>query len=142
VSQGYALQRYVNACAGRGDCPIKFNGSIFTVDGRRGKMAYTADYRAWGGPYWFQNTRLIYWPMIAAGDFDLMEPFFRMYVSTLALARARTPIYFGHEGAFFPETMYFWGLTRTRTTVGIAGAKRSLTSRTRISVITGRAAWN
>jgi hypothetical protein len=109
VSKGYALQRYVNACAGRGDCPIKFNGSIFTVDGRRGKMAYTADYRAWGGPYWFQNTRLIYWPMIAAGDFDLMEPFFRMYVSTLALARARTPIYFGHEGAFFPETMYFWG---------------------------------
>ena len=32
VTQGYALQRFVSACAGRGGAPIKFNGSIFTVD--------------------------------------------------------------------------------------------------------------
>ncbi len=31
VSQGYALQRYITACAGRGVYPIKFNGSLFTV---------------------------------------------------------------------------------------------------------------
>ena len=31
VSRGYALQRYITACAGRGAYPIKLNGSIFTV---------------------------------------------------------------------------------------------------------------
>ena len=33
VSRGYTLQRFIGACAGRGAFPIKFNGSIFTVDG-------------------------------------------------------------------------------------------------------------
>ena len=32
INQGYVLQRYMNACSGRGRFPIKFNGSIFTVD--------------------------------------------------------------------------------------------------------------
>jgi hypothetical protein len=32
VSLGYTLQRFMNACGGRGDFPIKFNGGIFTVD--------------------------------------------------------------------------------------------------------------
>ncbi len=106
VSQGYALQRFMNACAGRGAFPIKFNGSIFTVE-PPGK--FDPDYRLWGGCYWFQNTRLPYWPMLAAGDFELMQPLFAMYRNALPLARARTQIYFDHGGAFFPETMHFWG---------------------------------
>jgi len=109
ATRGYTLQRFIAACAGRGACPIKFNGSIFTVDAREPGETYDADFRRWGGPYWFQNTRLPYWPMLASGDFDLMMPLFRMYRDALPLAKARTPIYFGHEGAFFPETMYFWG---------------------------------
>jgi hypothetical protein len=31
VTQAYALQRWLTACAGRGNYPVKFNGSIFTV---------------------------------------------------------------------------------------------------------------
>ncbi|HMO86350.1 MAG TPA: DUF5703 domain-containing protein, partial [Lacipirellulaceae bacterium] len=31
VSQGYNLQRFMNACAGRGEQPILFNGSLFTL---------------------------------------------------------------------------------------------------------------
>ena len=31
VTQGYILQRWINACGGRGHFPIKFNDSIFTV---------------------------------------------------------------------------------------------------------------
>ena len=106
VSQGYARQRFLNACAGRGAFPIKFNGSIFTADviGQ-----YDGDYRQWGGCYWFQNTRLPCWPMLASGDFDLMQPFFAMYRNALPLAKARTQVYYQHGGAFFPETMYFWG---------------------------------
>ena len=109
VSLGYTLQRHINACGGRGKFPIKFNGSIFTVDAEDGGRRFDADYRRWGGPYWFQNTRLPYWSMLMAGDFDLMQPLFTMYMKALPMARRRTTKYFGHGGAFFPETMFFWG---------------------------------
>ncbi|MBC7287988.1 MAG: hypothetical protein H5T86_08080 [Armatimonadetes bacterium] len=109
VTRGYILQRFISACAGRGRFPIKFNGSLFTVDAVEDGERYDADYRRWGGPYWFQNTRLAYWPMLQSGDFDMMEPLFRMYMDALPLARERTRVYFGHRGALFPETMYFWG---------------------------------
>lgn len=113
VTSGYVLQRFVTASAGRGGSPVKFNGSIFTVDAEVSGERLDADYRRWGGPYWFQNTRLIYWPMLAAGDFDLMQPLFRMYLDALPFARARTQVYFGHGGAFFPEVMYPWGAYAT-----------------------------
>ncbi len=113
VAGGYALQRFINACGGRGAQPIKFNGSIFTVDlaGPIGDKpaGLDADYRSWGGPFWWQNTRLPYWSMLSSGDFDLMEPLFRMYMDALPLAKARTRTYYNHDGAFYPETMYFWG---------------------------------
>jgi len=109
VAQAYALQRFITACAGRGAYPIKFNGSLFTVDAVEGAETYNADYRRWGGPYWFQNTRLAYWPMPASGDWEMMIPLFRMYMDALPLAQERTRLYFHHGGAFFPETMYFWG---------------------------------
>jgi alpha-L-fucosidase 2 len=110
VSRGYELQRFINVCGGRGAFPIKFNGSIFTVDAREKDETYDADYRRWGGGYWFQNTRLTYWPMIMSGDFDLMEPWFRMYLDALPLALARAKANFGIENAaMFPETMTFWG---------------------------------
>ena len=131
VSRGYAHQRYLNACAGRGRFPIKFNGSLFTVDARQldweaslglghpqptadnpamdAGRTLDADYRRWGGPYWHQNTRLPYYTMAAAGDADMMLPLFRMYLDALPLARYRTRQYFGHGGSYFPETMPFWG---------------------------------
>src|SRR5207249_2940296 len=105
INQGYILQRFMNACAGRGALPIKFNGSLFTVG-----MKDDPDFRRWGGPgFWFQNQRLIYWPMLAAGDFDFMLPWLRMYLEQLPLQRHRTRKYFGHGGAHYPETITFWG---------------------------------
>ncbi len=109
AARGYALQRFVSACTGRGASPIKFNGAIFTVDAVVKGKRFDADYRLWGGPYWFQNTRLCYWPMTASGDYEMMLPWFRMFREALPLAKARTNTYYGHDGAFFPETMYFWG---------------------------------
>ena len=38
VSQGYAIQRFMIACCGRGDLPIKFNGAMFTVDATYGRI--------------------------------------------------------------------------------------------------------
>jgi hypothetical protein len=108
VSRAYVLQRFINACAGRGQYPIKFNGSIFTVPnpGSPGD----ADYRRWGPGYWWQNTRLPYISMCTSGDFDLREPLYRMYCGdVLEMAKYRTRHYFGHEGAYFNECVYFWG---------------------------------
>ena len=74
------------ACSGRGHFPIKFNGGLFTADWDMPDESYDADYRRWGGGYWWQNTRLIYWGLLANGDFDLMRALFRMYRDMLPLA--------------------------------------------------------
>ena len=118
VSRAYALQHWVQACAGRGAYPIKFNGSIFTVDGMDNYQnvpegSYGGpDHRRWGGPYWWQNTRLIYWPMLYSGDYDQMAPLFTMYRNMLPLLKERTRRYFGHDGVNFSETTQMWGLNR------------------------------
>jgi len=118
VTQGYAMQRWMAAIEGRGASPMKFNGGMFTVgqepppgtpyDPDKGEK--NADYRAWGSNYWFQNQRLVYWPMIADGDFDDLNPFLNMFLADLPLSKARTQLIYKHGGAVFPETMYFWGL--------------------------------
>lgn len=109
LSKMYTLQRFVTASAGRGKYPIKFNGSVFTVDSCDSLKNFDADYRMWGGAYWHQNTRLIYWPLLSSGDFDLMKPFFNLYFDNLNYAKAKAKALFNHEGAFYPETFYFWG---------------------------------
>lgn len=103
VTRAYALQRFVTACSGRGGLPIRFNGSIFTVEG------HDPDYRKWGSGYWWQNTRLPYWGMLYAGDYEMMKPLFDMYLKALPLREAATRKYYHHAGGFFPETIYFWG---------------------------------
>ena len=105
LSRAYTYCRYLNGAAGRGSLPIKFNGSAFSY-GRPGDY----DYRRWGGPgFWYQNQRLVYWPMLAQGDFNLMNAWFEMSRKALPLQLFRTKRFFGHEGAFFPETATFWG---------------------------------
>ncbi len=116
VSHGYAMQRYMMACSSRGAFPVKFNGGLFTVghdlpgNSESDDRNHDPDYRAWGNSYWNQNNRLLYWPLIETGDFDLLKPWFNMYVHDLPLAEDRTRIYFHHGGASLPETMLFWGL--------------------------------
>jgi hypothetical protein len=109
VTEGYILQRFLNACAGRGAYPIKHNGSLFTVDAKVKDIVFDADYRGRGGAYQSQNTNLIYWPMLASGDGELSKPLFTMYRDALLLATRRANLYFKHDGGFFPETMLFWG---------------------------------
>jgi len=108
VTRAYILQRFINACNGRGAYPIKFNGAIFTVPnpGSPGD----ADYRRWGPGYWWQNTRSAYFGMCTAGDFDQMGPLFDMYAGPVfELSKYRTQHYFGQRGVYYPECIYFWG---------------------------------
>jgi hypothetical protein len=118
VSQGYAMQRFMMAASSRGAYPVKFNGGLFTVGRdvapgiKQTKAEHDPDYRAWGDNYWNQNNRLMYWPLVATGDYDLLKPWFRMYIDALPLAKDRTRLYHNHDGASLPETMYFWGAPR------------------------------
>jgi hypothetical protein len=118
VSQGYNLQRYLSASSGRGAYPIKFNGTMFNMDNPantkkdNGKVVpdpFDADTRAWGGQYWFQNTRPMYWPLLASGDYDMMLPLFNMYKNMLPRNKANVKEFYHHDGAYFQETAPFWG---------------------------------
>ena len=114
VSQMYHLQRFITACAGRGAYPIKFNGSLFTVP--PGPTEQDPDFRRWGPGYWWQNTRLPYLSLSTSGDFDLQRPFFRMYAQDLLpLCKYRTRLYLGHDGAYYPECIMFWGAVFSET---------------------------
>jgi len=109
ITRAYTLQRYVQACGGRGNYPIKFNGGIFTVEPRAMGLPFNADYRAWGDCFWWQNTRHMYHPMLASGDFEMMDPLFKMYESVRPLCEARAELYHHCKGCYFPETMTIWG---------------------------------
>ena len=111
VTRAYHLQRFIDACGSRGKFPVKFNGSIFTVD-----YNGDPDDRRWGQGYWWQNSRLPYISMPMSGDFDLMQPLFRMYSEDIfPLCQYRTKKYFGYEGAYFAECMYPWGAVFSAT---------------------------
>lgn len=111
LSQALALQRWVQASGGRGAFPIKFNGSIFTVEPQHsGGPQLDADWRKWGDCFWWQNTRLPYYPMLAQGDFEQQDPLFRFYRRTLPVAEHRVRQWHpGAAGAYWPETMTPFG---------------------------------
>lgn len=110
LTQALVLQRWIQACGGRGAFPIKFNGSIFTVEPKAtGGQPFDADWRRWGDCFWWQNTRLPYYPMLAQGDFDMQAPLFRLYRRTLPAAIARADAWHRAEGGYWPETMTPFG---------------------------------
>lgn len=121
AARGYSCQRYLTLCAGRSRWPIRFNGSMFNVswDVKRqdgGREHFDADYRRWHCGFFAQNTRLIYWPMLMAGDFSLMHAFFQLYLQRLpsALHRGRLLLPQAVEDvAFFHEVLHLYDNTET-----------------------------
>ena len=107
LTRGYALKRFLIACEGRGNFPIKFNGGLFTVAPQGNPSSH--DYRRWGPGYWWQNTRLPYYATLMSGDYDLMTPMFNMYCGLVPLCEFRAKKYFGIDGAYFPECIYITG---------------------------------
>ncbi len=108
VARAFLYQRYMNLCAGGGEYPIKFNGSIFTA-GQPKDHPGNYDARNWGAPYWIQNTRLIYWAMLACGDYRQMQPMLKMCIDLIPISRERVRRYYNHEGMLLPETFSLFG---------------------------------
>ena len=111
ITQSYILQNWMTACSGRGNYPIKFNGSLFTVEPvytNKG-FNFNPDFRQWGPEYWWQNTRLMYHPMLKTGDFDMMLPLFNLYFSNLKMLQKQVEVFYGAEGITTPETMTVFG---------------------------------
>ncbi len=112
LSQRYALERFAQACAGRGTVPPPFNGSIFTMDMPAGvqscfgvnRSPVSADHRDWEGlPFMWQNTRLPYWSMATRGDYDTLRPGLQFVRDGLDVCRDRCRNIFKHDGAFIME---------------------------------------
>ena len=57
-----------------------------------------------------QNQRLVYWPMLKDGDFDLMKSQFDFYLRLLSDSRSAYSCLLGHAGACFTEQMENFGL--------------------------------
>ena len=113
VGRNYQLFRYMLGCNAYGDYPTKFNGGLFTYDPRftDSTMNFTPDHRNWGGgTMTAQNQRLVYFPMIRTGDFEMMKPQFDFYMRSLRNAELRTEVYWGHKGASFTEQLENFGL--------------------------------
>lgn len=113
ISRNYTLFRYMLGCNAYGSVPTKFNGGLFTFDPCHidEKQAFTPDYRKWGGgTMTAQNQRLVYWPMLKSGDFDMMPAQFDFYNRMLKNAELRSQVYWQHGGACFAEQIENFGL--------------------------------
>jgi len=113
LSRNYTLFRYMLGCNAHSNWPTRFNGGLFTFDPVYvdSSAKFTPDYRKWsGGTFTAQNQRLIYWPMLKSGDFDLMLPQFDFYNRLLKTAELRSKTYWNHGGACFAEQIESFGL--------------------------------
>lgn len=111
--RNYTLFRYMLGCNAKSEWPTKFNGGLFTFDPINVTVdtPFSPDFRKWGGgTHTAQNQRLVYWPMLKNGDFDMMKPQFDYYNRLLETAQIRSRVYWGHEGACFTEQMENFGL--------------------------------
>ena len=113
VGRNYQLFRYMLGCNAFGGWPTKFNGGLFTYDPglTDSTQRFTPDFRNWGGGiHTAQNQRLLYWPLLKSGDFDVLQPQFDFYLRILRTAELRTQVYWQHPGASFTEQLENFGL--------------------------------
>ena len=115
IARNYTLFRYMLGCNSRGQWPTKFNGGLFTFDPEYVNAApeyqLSPDFRNWGGGvHTAQNQRLVYWPLLKSGDYDLLQPQIDFYLNIYKNAEERSRLYWGHEGACLTEQIENYGL--------------------------------
>ncbi len=113
AGRNYQLFRYMLGCNAFGEYPTKFNGGLFTYDPSLvdSTSTFTPDFRNWGGgTMTAQNQRLVYFPMLKSGDFELLKPQFAFYLRAQHNAELRSKVYWNHAGACFTEQIENFGL--------------------------------
>jgi len=114
IGRNYQLFRYMLASNVHGHEATQFNGGVFTFDpayvnGWKGP-GFTPDHRQWGAGFTAQNQRMMVWPLLKSGDFDMVEPGFSLYLDTLPNAMARVRHNWKHDGCCFTEQTANTGL--------------------------------
>jgi len=129
VGRNYNLFRYQLACNISGHQPTLFNGGLFTYDPMHvpygSGPGWTPDWRRWGAGLTAQNQRLVYWPMLAAGDFDVIVPGLDFYRLGLASSATRVRQYWEHEGCCYAEQISVLGLPGCAMWGFVEGGRRS-----------------
>ena len=92
VTQTAVLARYMDLIQAYGAQPIRFNGGLLTWTPLKSYGNFTPDWRQWGSGLWLQNTRLMYWPALAAGDYDATDAFFAHVVGQLPLCELKVRV--------------------------------------------------
>ena len=125
ATRSYVFAKWMSTCGARGNFPMMFNGSLWTVNPNTNAITISnnPDYRNWDHTYFYQNTRLPYLSMPARGEVDFMQPFFNYYDRFQALNRGRAVAWHGAgtQGQFNNEMTTTFGLTPG----GIYGYNRS-----------------
>lgn len=117
LTQRYALERFCEAIASRGEVPPPYNGSIFTMDMPAGSKFFAAeprpyavspDERDWAQlSFMWQNTRHPYWSMATRGDYDCMVRGMEFVRDGLDVCKDHCRRIFGHDGAFIMEASWW-----------------------------------
>lgn len=113
VGKNYQLFRYMMGCNAYAEFPTKFNGGMFTFDPVfvNNEMPFTPDYRRWGGgTFTAQNQRLLYWPLLRSGDFDVMKAQFDFYKRITPNAELRGKLFANVNASYFNEQIDNSGL--------------------------------
>lgn len=103
-ARNYQLVRYTMAANTSGRAMTLFNGGIFACSGN-------PDKRNWDFcQFMAQNQRLVYWPMLRAGDFDLLKVATDFYQDRTEMSRLHARKFWGVEGVTYPEALSIFGL--------------------------------
>lgn len=103
TGRNYQLFRMMLASNRTGEFPTLFNGAHFLCEGN-------PESRNWGKcQFMAQNQRLVYWPMLKSGDFDLLKVGLEFYRRHAALQSAWAKHFWHVTGLAFPEGLGVYG---------------------------------
>ena len=103
ITRGYTLQRYVQACGGRGELSDQVQRQHLHRRAEADGHAVQPRLAQLGRLPLVAERPHIYHPMLAAGDFEMMKPLFRLYEAVRPLCEARAKIYHGCGAAISPR---------------------------------------
>lgn len=110
AARNYQLIRYLLAANPSGRAMTLFNGGNFTCTGN-------PDSRNWDFcQFMAQNQRLVYWPMLRSGDFDLLQVAADFYRDRTPMRRLHAKKFWQVDGVTYPEPFSIFGLDAIGTT--------------------------